>query len=55
MALTDSEYEDVYVETLRCLAEDHEVGKAYRRRGVRYCLVDNQELNDRDHLRGANE
>lgn len=48
MPLTDAEYEDLYVETVRCLTEEHEVGEAFRRKGVRYCLVDRQKLSDRD-------
>lgn len=50
MPLTDTEYEDVYVETLRCLTEEHDVGEAFKRKGVRYCLIDRHKLSDRDVL-----
>ena len=48
--LTDAEYQDAYIETLRCLTDaGRDVGIPYTDgAGVRYCTVDDKELNDRD-------
>ena len=47
--LTDSEYEDAYAETLRCLTDaGQDVGIPYTDGdGVRYCTVDDKKLDDR--------
>lgn len=50
MPLTESEYEDAYTETLRCLADCHDVGTPFQRDGIRYCFVDGEQLDDRGVL-----
>lgn len=46
--VTRAEYEDAYMEALRCLADSgHAVGKPfYDTTGTRYCIVDERKLND---------
>jgi hypothetical protein len=47
MPITDEEYEDAYVEALRCLAEDGRVvGEPFLEGGQRYCVVDGFKLDD---------
>ena len=53
--LTDTEYEDAYAEALLCLAEDeHAVGEPFINgidgAGVRYCMVNDRKLTDREVL-----
>jgi hypothetical protein len=52
MALTDEEYEDVYREALRCLADDGcTVGVPTKTKaGIRHCDVDGRKLDDRGVL-----
>jgi hypothetical protein len=49
MPITDEEYEDAYLEALRCLADDgHVVSTPLRdASGTRYCMVDCRKLDDR--------
>jgi hypothetical protein len=49
MPITDEEYEEVYVEALRCLAENgHVVGEPFPSvGGQRYCVVDGFQLDDK--------
>jgi hypothetical protein len=53
MLLTDEEYEDVYREALRCLADDgRTVGVPHKTKAVaaRHCVVDGRTLDDRGVL-----
>ena len=51
MPLTDAEYEDVYAETLVCLADDgHIVSEPFYDRGIRYCVVDKHTVFDKEAL-----
>ena len=46
--LTDHEFEDVYRESLGCLASaGHDVGEPHDGDGLRHCVVDGKTLDDR--------